>query len=313
MSVVENKKGVNLMTIPHYTGFFNHKSSISFENQTFEGEVLHVFNQTINIVLKKQFPNLLTIGGMQILGNPQSLAFSNFHVIQSQLKVGDRCLLQGTEQLIFSDFQCHLKLIAEDEGERTLSIIPRPSFLEKIQLLKLALLGKNTSQTHPSFAPFYQQLYRESEQLNTALLKGDREVVQEKVRRMIGLGIGLTPSGDDFLTGMLLVLQNEKELGHFLQQSVLQELTGTNVISQHQLYFACQGVAKPSLLVVVQGIFDETSELAKLQQAITETLAIGSTSGHDLLSGVVQGFDLLNRKGEEKNEFSRKSNSKSLH
>lgn len=287
------------MTIPHYTGFFSRKSSATFVNKTFTGEVVHVFEQTINIVLKKQFPNLLTIGGMQVLGNPQSIAFSNFQAIQTQLKVGDPCLLQGSNQLTFAHLQCQLAPTPEEGRRQDLVIERTPFFLEKLSYLKEALQGKNPSQTHPSFAPFYQQLFQLGTQLEEALFVNNHEEIKEIIRRMIGLGIGLTPSGDDLLTGMVLVLQNEKERGNLLHQSVLEALASTNLISQHQLFFACQGLAKPSLLAVIHGILDDTVPVKVLQQAIVETLAIGSTSGHDLLSGVLQGFALLNRKGEE--------------
>lgn len=301
------------MTSADYTGFFDQQSYQDFENQIYIGEVCHVFEHTINLVLKKQFPRLLTIGGMQVLGNPQSIAFANFQSIRPQLTVGQTVILHGTQQLQLPNLVCPLLPAKTATLEGSLYFPHSTENLKKVDDLKKRLIGQNTSQCHPAFAPFYDQLFREATLLSQALLEGNAATVDHHVQRMTGLGIGLTPSGDDLLTGMMSAIHHEKVSANLLTQSIFKALEGTNMISQHQLFFACQGRVKPSLLAVVQSILDDRVETTTFQRAITETLATGSTSGHDLLTGVLVGFEFLNRKGAYQYEISRKSNSESLH
>lgn len=293
----------------YYTGFFGEKSRKSLQGQRLMGEVVQIFEHTINIVLKKQFPNLLTVGGMQVLGSPQSIAFKDFSQMKDQLKVGDMCILQGGSQLIFARLTGQLQEVEECSLVEQMTIPTVENLARRKDFLASKLTEKNLYQTQPGIAPFYQQLQKEVIQLQEALILGDWFNVEKHVQGMVGLGIGLTPSGDDILTGMLLVLFDESTL----KSIVLQASPNTNFISQHQLYFASQGLAKPSVLTVVQEIFSERMRLDVLEKAIRETLTIGSTSGHDLLSGIVAGLQVRKRKGEEKNECSSKSNSQSLH
>ena len=130
------------------------------------------------------------------------------------------------------------------------------------------------------------------------------ERVRKHGRRLIGLGLGLTPTGDDYLTGLLLALQ----LNHKLRETIIEAifdalldksiLHATNLLSQQQIYFALHGEAKPSLLSLIQVC--QTPEVGNLSSAsiqllVEEVLSIGSTSGYDLLTGVLAGLHIMER------------------
>ncbi|MHC5268775.1 oxamate carbamoyltransferase subunit AllH family protein [Enterococcus sp. LJL98] len=293
----------------YYTGFIGEKSSESFQNQTIEGEVVQIFEQTINIVLKKQFPNLLTMGNMHMRASPQSLAFPSFSRIRAGLKVGDACLFQAGTRLLFSDCTCSLEVVKETSLSVNRNRIDAASFRRKQAFLEATLLETNQHQRQAGFVPFYQRFIQVNQQLQTALIASDWLQVEEQVLQLIGLGMGLTPSGDDLLTGLMLILFNEQNL----KEIIVRALERTNSISQHQLFFASQGRAKPSVLAVIHELYRSGQADAAFESAVMETLAIGSTSGHDLLTGVASGLQILSRKGAEKNEFSRENNSQSLH
>ena len=69
------------------------------------------------------------------------------------------------------------------------------------------------------------------------------------VDRLIGLGPGLTPSGDDFLIGMLITLGllGEKKLSNLLAQEINKVASKTNEISQIHLKAAARGIGAAAL------------------------------------------------------------------
>lgn len=295
--------------MPNYNGYISDKSRKDFQNQQIEGKIVHLFEHTVNLVLNNQFPNLLTVGDLLIQGSPNSLAFPDFQAFRPELREGDPFLLIEGKILIGPNFQGRLRMTKEEQGKR----IYRRAGHSRIGYLRQVLTTLEIDQKYPSAAPFYQQLFKEIQQFKDAMHLQDERGIQTSVRRLIGLGIGLTPSGDDFLTGFILAFREESIRNYQLREILTREWHQTNLISQHQLYFANQGRAKSSLIQVVDALGTEGETLIDFPAAVAETLAVGSTSGHDLLLGVLAGFDLLNEKGEEKNEFSRKNNFQSLH
>ncbi len=112
--------------------------------------------------------------------------------------------------------------------------------------------------------------------------------------QLIGLGQGLTPSGDDFLVGMLALLtlrQNEPRPAALRQAMVAQILPGiarTNDISAAFLQHACAG----NFASGIHRLFAATTP-RQAQQAAQSLAALGHTSGLDLLSGIYYANNLL--------------------
>ena len=95
---------------------------------------------------------------------------------------------------------------------------------------------------------------------------------------LIGLGPGLTPSGDDFLGGVMIALHRvqRKTQAQGLWRWLLPRLPRTSAISGAHLAAAAVGEAHEALHDVLNGERD----LAKLD-------AVGHTSGWDALAGAV--------------------------
>lgn len=107
-------------------------------------------------------------------------------------------------------------------------------------------------------------------------------------RRLIGLGPGLTPSGDDFWCGVMIAL---RALGHF---EISGEISGvilnqagyrTNKISRAHLECAARGQGAKALheTISAMGMADK----ARLGSALRALDKLGHTSGWDSLAGVV--------------------------
>jgi len=117
--------------------------------------------------------------------------------------------------------------------------------------------------------------------------------------KFAGLGIGLTPSGDDFLTGLLATWQYfdaslykkvEKCNTDWLQQ--LKRRTTT--ISYFMLKQCLEGQVNEALLDVLDNL--DGNPIPYLRRI----LAIGSTSGTDMLTGVSFAYQQLIDYKEEK-------------
>ena len=108
------------------------------------------------------------------------------------------------------------------------------------------------------------------------------------VDALIGLGGGLTPSGDDFLCGVMTALHylGRKEIAARIAQSVLPlAARDTNLISAAYLRCAASGEASSVLFDVLACLAG--AERALLEQRLDAVDRVGHTSGWDCLAGAV--------------------------
>ena len=124
----------------------------------------------------------------------------------------------------------------------------------------------------------------------SALVRGDHTAAVEAADRLVGLGPGLTPSGDDVLAGVLVTL-------HGLRPDLADRLRGlggeiarracgrTTALAATLLGQAAQGYTVDPLLDVVDGLSGQPSPLTPA--VVGRLTAVGHTSGRDLLLGVV--------------------------
>lgn len=119
-----------------------------------------------------------------------------------------------------------------------------------------------------------------------AARSGDDAAVRRGARKLLGAGQGLTPGGDDVLCGVLLVLCGVGDpapvalLGGVVQA----RWSATTSLSASLLDAARRGYAVPSAVALVGRSL--RGDLAGIREAIGSTLAIGHSSGPDLVAGV---------------------------
>lgn len=117
----------------------------------------------------------------------------------------------------------------------------------------------------------------------------------ETLLHLIGLGPGLTPSGDDMAVGAIAVLFSDKQVQKKLWQypifNTLPPLTQlTTDISACYLNHANNGVFSLALLRVMRYL----NQWQHLQYAVQRLLYHGHTSGADTLLGLYTGIRWLN-------------------
>jgi hypothetical protein len=142
----------------------------------------------------------------------------------------------------------------------------------------------------------------------TELLLGQEpnaETLAHRVAALVGTGPGLTPSGDDVLCGVLLGLRlhphASDELVAALWQAVRPRLTSTTSLSAALLTEAAEGYAAEPVLRLVERLAVPADPVARpadlpgagIAEALAEVLAIGHSSGADLLGGLAGCLEAL--------------------
>ncbi|MFC7288079.1 DUF2877 domain-containing protein [Herminiimonas glaciei] len=150
---------------------------------------------------------------------------------------------------------------------------------------------------------FYQAMSQHLVRGSTRLMEGMRTAHEPQIRKglteLLGLGIGLTPSGDDYIVGLCAVLALPQHPAHGYMRLIAEVIrdgkSRTNTISYMALIKAVEGKTRASIGALLATIFN--GELSLLKERIKPVLNIGSSSGADILSGITAGLLLSNHLG----------------
>ncbi|HEY7125819.1 MAG TPA: DUF2877 domain-containing protein [Ktedonobacterales bacterium] len=168
-------------------------------------------------------------------------------------------------------------------------------------LAQLALLADCPASSMPPHAsPLLQKAWSSSRQLIQAI--GQQQITRaaRAAETLIGLGPGLTPSGDDLLTGLIattILLSEALALpGDFYRQfgSAVLALAKdkTTHLSLHWIEYATRGAVSEPLGRLLQALV-VSDQPQQLEARANEVLSTGATSGGDLLAGVMLGSHCL--------------------
>ncbi len=125
--------------------------------------------------------------------------------------------------------------------------------------------------------------------LETSLAKGDSHTAAVVAARIAGLGPGLTPSGDDLLAGALAFHAWAEAAGCLRDGGVLRAavrdaaVPRTTRIAGQLMHAAARGQVTAPLAALLFSLF---ARIATFPPDLAALLAIGETSGADLLAGV---------------------------
>lgn len=142
------------------------------------------------------------------------------------------------------------------------------------------------------------RLERGRAQLKLAWIQPVTKDITHATRQLIGLGIGLTPSGDDYLLGLLLVLNHSIAADSIkdnvklatIKQAILDNIKTTTNISQVCLRAGIQyRYSEPlrELLIVI------TNQTDPFEHALQAVLSHGATSGQDTCVGMLDAWEML--------------------
>jgi hypothetical protein len=128
-------------------------------------------------------------------------------------------------------------------------------------------------------------------ELILALESGDRDAAADVATGLIGLGPGLTPSGDDTLVGIEAALHAlDSASAGFLSGAVGDVEDRTTALAATLLRHAAAGEFAERLHRVLAALLGPDEEA--IAPAIDRAVAWGATSGTDCLLGVLIGLDV---------------------
>jgi hypothetical protein len=126
-----------------------------------------------------------------------------------------------------------------------------------------------------------------------AARSGDDAEVRRRTRELIGAGQGLTPSGDDALCAVLLVLCGLGDPAPIalMGAAIQEQWTRTTSLSASLLDAASKGYAVPEVATLVEATL--LGDVAEARDALAATLTIGHSSGPDLVAGLAGSLHAL--------------------
>ena len=150
-------------------------------------------------------------------------------------------------------------------------------------------------------SPLSQKLGAQVLQFVYSVEKFDVQGATQAAEKMIGLGPGVTPSGDDLLIGFLAGLWsvaggNPTQVAfiHSFGNKLLHVAEQTNEISRTYLYHAAQGQFSSSLSTLAESI----ATGIQVEGATRNTMRVGHSSGMDSVTGMLIGLAIWNTKNK---------------
>lgn len=117
--------------------------------------------------------------------------------------------------------------------------------------------------------------------------------IAQAARRLIGLGLGLTPSGDDFLLGFVAARtaqSAEDEVRSLRIQLAHHAMKATPLVSATYLRHGLQGRFSSHLKQLLDLLHSPRCSPEATRLAIDQVIRVGSTSGRDALMGLLMGL-----------------------
>jgi hypothetical protein len=122
--------------------------------------------------------------------------------------------------------------------------------------------------------------------LRQAMCTHATPAMQDSIDQLLGRGSGLTPSGDDCVLGLLLMLnrwQADRDWRNLNRAVIAAAYQKTTTISANLIECAVEGLADERLLNMVDGI---VTGIPAVDECVECVLSWGSSSGIDALAGM---------------------------
>lgn len=266
-----------------------------------DGYVHSIFDRTVNMQCRTN-DELYTIANRQVDNAPNTLITDRGSFSNMGLVVGDRVYAEHDRLYVGKAFVLTLRDVhvwrsklpsyPDDEGILSSNAAAAASFIE---IHGKAGGMKRSAETVNPFDQEMERLLRErSTGLLEALSKGEASLASHYAIQLIGLGPGLTPSGDDFLVGLFTVMNLTNgplfQICHVCEQVVAASADRSNPISYMALKKAASGQVRESIGEFMHHMIHGSK--TEVISSLSRVLDIGSTSGTDIALGLVNGLKL---------------------
>ncbi len=138
-----------------------------------------------------------------------------------------------------------------------------------------------------SFRPGFESTMRDQLQLGSDLLISGQ--VQQGIQKLHGCGLGLTPSGDDFIAGLLIALHTAGDRSRPLRDEIYRHAGGGSLLVASFLGLAHEGRVNELMRSLLESLINKGQD--EITNAADSLFAVGATSGADLCTGLYMGLD----------------------
>jgi hypothetical protein len=269
-------------------------------NLSLNGFVHSSFRKTINIHCIEN-GELFTIASSHVDNGPNTLVINSASLEEMNIDVNDVVFVKNKTLFITSKLA-----ISIDNADKWEGILPEYPTNEEIvnQNLKRMVkyidnhgkaggIKKKLGTQSPYETEMSNMLEQRTRLLLNALLNYRMTNAFDHAVSLIGLGPGLTPSGDDFLVGLFTIMNMRNSTFHsqqpFCEEVVRKAKTLTNEISYMALKKASIGKVRESIIHLVNSILSDKEN--DLYLSLNKVLNIGSSSGTDIVLGLVCGLE----------------------
>lgn len=270
----------------------------------FSGTVHSIFERTINLKCSEN-GELYTIGNHQLDNAPNTLIIDVKGFSELGLSVNAPVITEEDSSLVIgANIRIWTQQATKWEGE----LPSYPCDIEGVDVLRrnvaftknyVDVYGKTGGMKMSSqpASPFEKEMSRmliqRAGMLSDDLANKRIESATQHAISLIGLGPGLTPSGDDFLVGLCSVykMQNISSCLScpFFDEIVRSSQVLTNEISAITLKKAAHGQVRESLNDLLSCMVSGSTE--ELVPVLDKIIGIGSSSGTDILLGILCGLE----------------------
>ncbi len=258
-------------------------------------KVHSVFTHAVNLSCDEK--NLWTLLAEKADNAPSSLRLPLENFAAFDLEIGDLIGVQNQQLLLGSAV---FSLSKARVWQAKLPPFPKAfppvsnAVLSHIKSLQNALNEAAQKLAQSENDIFASEIRQRSAHLLTALRAKNEQEARKAALSLIGLGQGLTPSGDDILLGLFTVFNTPNNPSFAWQKwmfsLVCEAKTLTNSISFAALQHASNGQVRESIIELLTAILTEKPD--HLPEKIQRVLAIGASSGTDITKGILLGLTL---------------------
>ena len=226
---------------------------------------------------------------------PLTLNLENIVNLDSFFQIGDNCQIGG-DRIIFQGCQIVIQedviiwnppLISISEKDITPVINRGVDFVFYIEG------GKQNSFFTEFFNGFSGQSWKSTWKILLKIIpnwQSDGDIYG-KLSNLLGLGKGLTPSGDDFICGFLLthyclgkMLPAFEMRSDYLERIIASAQKRTTALSAALIACAAEGEADERLMNLLQWLLTSVGDVGRIKE---ELLSYGNSSGLDTFAGML--------------------------
>jgi len=267
-------------------GEVSSEMSVWLSGRTVTGKVHSVFSKAVNVVCPEQMISVLSA---ETLREPMSvrlaekISFTSLGVREGyEVSLSRRGLTIGALHL-------PLDLVERWEERHPIQLGGMPECAERACRFLTDYL-QNFAQPVGMAVLFHRQDKSLKEQYMVekanGLLhaRGEAETLSA-MRGLAGLGPGLTPAGDDFLSGFI---RTQLLFGTRIDYTALVKKVGslTNDLSAKSLELAAEGRCAEEISLLLYELLDKKGNYVKAISHMNAVAAYGSSSGTDILCGI---------------------------